>query len=324
MLDIIITHYREPWEVCRKQFQMLDLQRRVYWSQIRVTVVNDGGYQLPDTELEKLHYPVRQVNIPHGGISAARNAGIDHATGEWIMFCDCDDCFANIYGLEDIQNVLPQATEKYDIMWTKCYEEDSVNNRILLIPMHKTFVFCHGKIYRREFLLKEGIRFREDLPMNEDSCFNAVIIARVDNRRVGEIRSHVPVYTWIRREGSVTAKAEAKDLGAWCQTKRNMIVTEENRLHRPDEYPGMVTRSGYDAFYMVHGNRISASCKQKILGEVAPWLAARMDVFGDVDADTLDKIQGISRFELLDCGEEVEDSHETVRAWVEEIAKGAE
>ena len=157
MLDIIITHYREPWEVCRKQFLMLDLQRRVYWSQIRVTVVNDGGYQLPDTELEKLHYPVRQVNIPHGGISAARNAGIDHATGEWIMFCDCDDCFANIYGLEDIQNVLPQATEKYDIMWTKCYEEDSVNNRILLIPMHKTFVFCHGKIYRREFLLKEGI-----------------------------------------------------------------------------------------------------------------------------------------------------------------------
>ena len=324
MLDIVITHYQEPWEVCKKQFWMLDMQRRVDWSQIRVTVINDGGYRLPDEQLKALEFRWKaaefgQIDIPHGGISAARNAGIDQLDGEWLMFCDCDDCFSNIYALEDVQNVLRQAEGRYDMMWTRCYEEDSVGGRILLIPQHKTFVFCHGKIYRRQFLREQGIRFREDLRMNEDSCFNATIIARVPNTRVGEVLSHVPVYTWIRRDGSVTAKPEAKDLGALCQVHRNMIVTEENRLHRPEEYGNMVTRSAYDVFYMTHGNRISASCKQQILGEFAPWIRERLAEFG-ADADTVEAIRQISEFELLDHGEKVQDDPATVRAWVEEIA----
>ena len=319
MLDIIITHYQEPWEVCKKQFWMLDMQRRVDWSQIRVTVINDGGHRLPEFKLEDLSYPVRQIDIPHGGISKARNAGIDMTDGEWIMFCDCDDCFANIYALEDVQNVVnAEALEKYDMMWTPCYEEDEVNGHIMLIPMYKTFVFCHGKVYRRQFLLDEQIRFPEDLPMNEDSCFNAIIVARTTNTRIGRVFSSVPVYAWVRRDGSVTAKPEAVDLGAVCQTRRNMIVAEENRIHRPAEYPGMVTRHAYDVYYMVHGSRISESCKQEILKEFSPWIRERMEVFAQVDEDTLEKVRGISKYELLDHGEEVEDGHEQIQAWVRE------
>lgn len=325
MLDIIITHYKEGWDVCRKQFLMLDLQRRVDWNDAKVTVINDGGYRLPEDKLAELSFPVEQVDIPHGGISAARNAGIDHASGEWIMFCDCDDCFSNVYALEDMINVTRgHANEKYDMMWSTCYEEDSIHGLIYLIPQHKTFVFCHGKIYRRQFLLEEGIRFREDLRMNEDSCFNATVIARVKNERVGEIRSHAPVYTWIRRPGSVTNMKQATDDGAYCQTHRNMIVTEENRLHRPDEYPGMVTRSAYDAYFMIHGNRISQACKDKIREEFAPWIRDRMDVFGKVDADTLDKIRSISKFELLDREDQVQEGHEQIAEWVYKMAKGGE
>ena len=105
MLDIFITHYKEPWEVCRKQFVMLDMQRRVDWDEIRVTVINDGGHRIPEEHLEGLSYRVQQLDIPHGGISAARNAGIMAAQEPWIMFCDCDDCFSNIYALEDIVNI---------------------------------------------------------------------------------------------------------------------------------------------------------------------------------------------------------------------------
>lgn len=324
MLDIVITHYQEPWEVCRKQFLMLDMQRRVEWSQIRVTVINDGGHRLPEEELKDLRFRWKaagfdQLDIPHGGISAARNAGIEKLDGEWLMFCDCDDCFANIYALEDIQNVLKPAEEKYDILWSHCYEEDAVHGNIFMIPPYKTFVFCHGKVYRRSFLLDEGIRFPEELRMNEDSCFNAVIVARVKDSRVGEIRSHVPVYSWIRRDDSVTAKPESVDLGAVCQVRRNMIVTEENRLHRPDQYPNMVTRSGYDVYFMVHGKRVSEACKEQILERFRPWIRERMDAFWTVDRKTLDRIRDISMFELLDEGEKVDDSHESIRDWVKAL-----
>ena len=318
MLDIIITHYKEPWEVCKKQFWMLDMQRRVDWSQIRVTIINDGGHRLPQEELDRLSFPIRQIDIPHGGISRARNTGIEQLDGEWLMFCDCDDCFTNIYALEDVQNVLrgKGVEEKYDMMWTGCYQEDEGENRVALTPQFQTFVFCHGKVYRRKFLLDENIRFPEDLRMNEDSCFNAIIVARTQNARVGHVLSSVPVYAWIRRKGSVTSNPEAADLGALCQTRRNMIVTEENRLHRPAEYPLMVTRSGYDVFYMIHGKRISETCKQEILNEFVPWIRERLDVFGKAEDWMLEKIQAISKSELVDEGDEIEDSHETIRKWV--------
>lgn len=315
MLDIIITHYQEPWEVCKKQFWMLDMQRRVDWREVHVTVVNDGGFRLPEDRLADLSFPVEQLDIPHGGVSAARNAGIEHATGEWIMFCDCDDCFANIYALEDVLNVIRNAAGRYDMMWTNCYEEDLEAGTIYTIPKMRVFVFCHGKIYRRAFLMEQDLRFDPMLTMNEDSCFNAVFVART--QRVGEVRSHAPVYAWIRRPGSVTTRGTvADDEGACCQTHRNMIVTEENRLHRPAEYQAMVTRTAYDAYFMIHGARISDSCKQEILGEITPWIRDRKEDFGQVTMETLDAIREVSMGELLLEEDDVPDRHIDVRKWV--------
>lgn len=320
MLDIIITHYKEPWEVCRKLFWMLDLQRCVNWEQITVTVVNDGGYRLPEEKLAELHFCVYQLDIPHGGVSAARNAGIDHATGEWIMFCDCDDTFANIYALRDIQNVLhPDTEEHYDMLWGMCTEEQYIQGMELLylMPYQKVFVFCHGKVYRRRFLIDEGIRFDTSLTFNEDSHFNAVIIARTPHTRIGQIKAHAPVYSWIRRENSVTTSEGADDIGTYCQFHRNLKVTEENRLHRTYEnYCGMVTRTAYDVYYMICGRRLTAGCKQKIHDEFVPWIRERIDAYGKVSPDILEKIREVARGELLEPGEDVPDSHEMIAEWV--------
>lgn len=325
MLEIIITHYKEPWEVCRKQFLMLDLQRCVDWNEITVTVINDGGHRLPDDRLAELSFPFRQIDIPHGGISKARNAGIENAKEPWIMFCDCDDTFANVFALQDIMNVLHSPSrDEFDMMWGSCCEEDYINGARLLylMPRKKIFVFCHGKLYRRQFLLDEGIRFDPNLKFNEDSCFNAVIIARTPHTRIGEIKSHAPIYAWIRRIDSVTTGDNAPDDGAYGQFHRNMTVTEENRLHRDEKnYCGMVTRTAYDAFYMINGRRISDDCKKKIFAEFVPWMSERVESFGKVTPEILEQIREISKSELLESGEEIPDSHEIVSAWVHKVAE---
>lgn len=315
MLDIVITHYKEPWEICKKLFQTLELQRRVDWKEITVTVVNDGGHRLPEEKIRELSFPVNQVDLPHGGVSRARNAGIDLGTEPWIMFCDCDDCFYNIYALEDVMNVLhvPKIAEQFDMLWTKVWEENE-SGLVFLIPNYRVFVFCHGKVYNRAFLKREQVRFEESLTFNEDSCFNAVLIARTNNKRIGEIKSAAPVYTWIRRAGSVTMSEGADDTGTYCNFRRNLIVTEENRIHRPAEYPGMAMRTAVDAYNMIHGSRITASCKQKILEEFTPWIRERKDVLSEVKDEMFEQIRSISRDELAD--EEIPDGRKEIMVWV--------
>ena len=47
LLDLFITHWTEPWEVGKKNFDMLALQRLIDWSEIRITLVHDGTEAFP-------------------------------------------------------------------------------------------------------------------------------------------------------------------------------------------------------------------------------------------------------------------------------------
>lgn len=317
MLDIIITHYQEPWDVCKKMFWMLAMQRKVDWSEITVTVINDGGNRIPASRLADLGFEVRQLDIAHGGISAARNAGLWFGTEPWIMFCDCDDCFANIYGLQDILNVLKQDDGRYDVLWNRFYEEHP--DEILLVPDWKVFVFTHGKVYRREYLEREEIRFDESLKWNEDSCFNATVLTR--GAQAGEIQTHAPAYAWIRRDGSFTGTEDRNDKSAFFQFRRNLLIAEEHRHHKPEQYAGMVTRTAYDVFFMIHSRRCSPLCKQQILKTFAPWIMERKGLLLAVEPEMLDKIRRVSRIELSDPDEAIEDEPGNVREWVNQITR---
>ena len=318
MLDIVITHYKEEFEVGEKLFRMIALQRCVDFEQIRVMVVNDGGNRLPDEKFSDMPYPVEQIDIPHGGVSVARNAGIEHATGRWIMFCDFDDSFASIFSLREIMNLLD--TEEYDMLWSRIIAEDYLDDKDLLyyVPVKQRFVFCHGKVYRTQFLKESGIRFRRDLVFNEDSCFNATIIAHTPYQRIGEIRSQVPIYSWIRRFQSVTNSGR-EDEASYGHFKRNMIVTDEYNGMNDERYTGMVTRSVYDTYYMVFGKRNSMQMRRRILDEFTPWIAERLDAFGRVSSDDMDEIRLISRMELIEPDELVPDDHERIRRWITNI-----
>lgn len=320
MLDIVITHYKEDYSIGEKLFQIIGLQRCIDFEQIRVMVINDGGQRLPDEKLNALPYPVEQIDIPHGGVSKARNAGIDNATGKWLMFCDFDDSFASIFSLREIMNVL--GTDDYDMLWSRILAEDYVDGKQLLyfVPDKQRFVFCHGKVYRTDFLRESGIRFREELVFNEDSCFNAEIIAHTDHKRIGEITSRMPIYSWVRRQNSVTNSGR-EDEASYGHFRRNMIVTGEYEKSGDPRYFGMVTRTAYDAYYMVLGRRNSMQMRRRMLDEFTPWIAERLDAFGKVDEKMLDEIRKISRYELIDPDEIVPDEHERIAKWVRSLVK---
>lgn len=64
------------------------------YTDYEIILVDDGStYKSPEIcyTYAKNHANIRCIHKPNGGISDARNKGIDIAQGKYLMFCDNDD-----------------------------------------------------------------------------------------------------------------------------------------------------------------------------------------------------------------------------------------
>ena len=61
---------------------------------IEIILVNDGSRDQSLAICQRLAQEdgrIRLIDKPNGGVSSARNAGLDVARGDYVMFCDSDD-----------------------------------------------------------------------------------------------------------------------------------------------------------------------------------------------------------------------------------------
>lgn len=69
-------------------------------------IVNDGSTDNSLSVVEAIRDDrVRIINKPNGGVSSARNTGIEHARYDWIAFLDGDDLWQPRF-LEEIENMI--------------------------------------------------------------------------------------------------------------------------------------------------------------------------------------------------------------------------
>ncbi|MBQ3015193.1 MAG: glycosyltransferase family 2 protein [Clostridia bacterium] len=153
--------------------------------------VNDGS---TDNSLEilrkyeQLDERIIVIDKENGGVSSARNAGLKHASGKWIMFLDPDDYLSEeacervwieseegatdiiIFGT-DIVPKQPKAPEWYYYALTvptKRYYEFSPYI-LFKEPSAKPFIWHQA--YSRELIEKSGVMFEESLKLGEDQAF---------------------------------------------------------------------------------------------------------------------------------------------------------
>lgn len=174
---------------------------------------------------------IRVIHQENRGVSAARNAGLEEMTGEYVMFVDSDDWIG-----PDAVQVLYDRLErdgsqlaigrKVDVFedqtWDGFYSEwmtDRVYEREELIRFVadtcKLHVSAAGRLYRRQVL--EGIRFPQAC-VGEDLAVFPEVLENCERISI----SRKVVYYYFQRPGSVMHQLD--DPGRLEQLKYNLAM----------------------------------------------------------------------------------------------------
>lgn len=148
-----------------------------------IILVDDGS---PDNcpllcdEYSALNSNVKVIHKPNGGLSSARNAGLNIAKGKYVIFLDSDDYWCDCYCLEKLSNELKN--EEIDIIifgMKKYYQTDNkfggeripqivdkdifLNEKITYTLMQNNeYIACAwDKVIKRSLIEKNGLRFVE-------------------------------------------------------------------------------------------------------------------------------------------------------------------
>ena len=60
-LDIIIPHYKEPWETCKYLFDTIATQRGICFDNVKAIVVNDGDCLLDEEHFKGYPYQIEYL-----------------------------------------------------------------------------------------------------------------------------------------------------------------------------------------------------------------------------------------------------------------------
>ena len=199
-LDILITHYNEPFEVVKPLLDSIQIQRNVNFKDIGIIIVNDGSKnELISKNLIAYKYNIKLLTQEHSGVSNARNKALDNSNANYVMFCDCDDSFYNVNSLNMILHYLENNP---DIVVNDFYEEVIRNNSVYVLKHKNDEVFIHGKVYSRNYLIDNNLRFNSKLTVHEDYYFNKLCLTLTENKIVID----EPMYLWCSRPDSICRK----------------------------------------------------------------------------------------------------------------------
>ena len=237
--SIIIPHYDIP------DLLMRCLKSIPVSEDIQVIVVDDNSLDA-DTYLER--YP--ELSRPYlefirttkgGGAGYARNIGLDHANGKWLIFADADDFFVkNVFSI-----VREYESLDVDVVYFKTksvfsdnpeepstrgvYQNSLIDGYLYNGEENKLRVEYWspwGKMIRREFVINHNFRF-DEVRYSNDHFFSANVGLNAKNIKADDR----VVYVVTRRYGSLTSGNPNKPHEIETRAEVNFRVQKLLRQH---------------------------------------------------------------------------------------------
>lgn len=249
-LQLLVPQYKETDAIVRPLLDSVAIQQNIPMDEIGVIICNDGSdVFLSEEFLQSYPFKVEYYKEPHRGVSATRNACLDHATAEYVMFCDADDMFYNACGLWIIFREMEAGFDS--IVSTFVEETRNPETKEVVYTTHDMdSTFVHGKIHRRQYLLDSGIRWNDKLTIHEDSYFNILCQNCSENVKY----CPTPFYLWKWRDESV-CRHDPKYI---LKTYRNLLdsndalVDEFWRREMKEKAMFYVALMVFDAYYTMN------------------------------------------------------------------------
>ena len=210
---------------------------------MEIILVNDGSSDGVEDLLATYEnrHNVIVIHQENAGASAARNRGLEIATGQYIGFLDADDfvdgeMYSTLLGIAmerdaDIVQCAMVCTDEAGGRSISCAPKSEI---VIDKPEEKTGelfnYFCYGccsKLYRREVV--GDIRFDTRFPIGEDLLFNLMAFGRAP--RV--VISPSAMYYYTQRGDSATHTAVC---GEGLLSFRNMLKLAEEKVPALKKY----------------------------------------------------------------------------------------
>ena len=206
------------------------IQKNEY-SNLEIICVNDGSLDNSLSVLRRLatkDQRIRVIDKPNGGVSSARNAGLNAATGEYVAFIDSDDWihkdFFSILVKEALKSNADITIASYqevhddiDSGMTELTSPEMVYTALASEVMSRDGYFRRsvwGRIYKRTLIGSK--RFPVGIQFGEDLIFNT-LVTDASLCRISYFDLQLYFYYQLRSDSLVHAKsAEANyALGSW-------------------------------------------------------------------------------------------------------------
>lgn len=202
------------------------------YKNVEIILVDDGSPDGSPALLDRIaseHENIIVVHKENGGLSSARNAGIDVMTGEYVVFLDSDDTLT-----ENAINLLVEKiiSTNSDAVFCDRYFKVSESSGISKLKHHfdkscqitdpKQFCLtvligkcrawrAHSLIYRSDLLKDNNVRFPEGYT-SEDFPFNANFLLHANKIDFLE----EPTVNYLKRKGSITTTFNNKFIDTIC------------------------------------------------------------------------------------------------------------
>ena len=190
-----------------------------FYQEYEILLVNDGSTdnstQICEEYAQKYSDKVRCVHKKNGGLSSARNYGIDHARGQYVVFPDPDDWVEPDYleRLVELRNAYPNALvcTGHIVEYENKASSQIGKKNIQVFSQQKWLLrliqapaiggFAWNKLYDLRIIQDNRLRFLDDVGTKEDLDFAARYAKYVDEIVYAP---NYATYHYLQRAGSAT------------------------------------------------------------------------------------------------------------------------